>query len=155
MSSEVDQALQRARMHLRNSMLEGLEGLRALLEAVAHASGQTSASTDSLIGQIQTQIEDLISMVRDRASFVLPKIVLLPLNEAVETEIKRWQERAKHDPDARLVLRAFLGMRELIWEFSHPRGGADGPAETRTKRTPKKPAEPTRNRVQRFDIEDG
>ncbi len=154
MSSDVEQALQRARTHLQNSSLEGLEAVRALAEAAVHASGQTMDSTDSLTGQIQGQIEDLISTLRGNASFVMPRAIADPLSQAVDAEIRRWEERAKDDPDARLVLRAFLGMRELLWEFSKRGDGPPGPVASRPKRPPETAQPPTRERVQRFDIED-
>jgi len=36
---------------------------------------------------------------------------------ALDAEIARWEARAAQDPDARAVLRAFLGVRELLWEL--------------------------------------
>lgn len=154
MSSEIDQALRRARTHLRNSTLEGLEAARALLEVAMHASGLTTASADSLTGRLQAQLEDLIAALRDNGSFRLPRALAEPLTEAVDAEIRRWEERAKDDPDARLVLRAFLGMRELLWEVSTRGDGARAPVEPRPKTRPQKATRPARNRVQRFDIED-
>jgi len=150
----VDQALERARAHLRQSMLEGLEGIRALLEAAALATEGTRPPAESLTGQIQAQIEDLLSALRDSASFSLPRAMAEPLSDAVEAEIRRWEERAKNDPDARLVLRAFLGMRELIWEFSNRGDDVHEQAGKRAKHTPPKANPATRERVQRFDIED-
>ena len=154
MTSDVDRALERARAHLRKSMLEGLEGIRALLEAAVHASGGAMPTTDSLTGALQTQIEELISTLRHSASFAMPRVVVEPLSEAVEAEIRRWEERAKNDPDARLVLRAFLGMRELIWEFSNHRAGTRDQAGKETKHSPPKATPKARDRVQRFDVED-
>ena len=43
--------------------------------------------------------------------------LLRSIAEALDAEIARWETRAKTDPEARAVLRAFLGLRELLWEF--------------------------------------
>lgn len=154
MSTEIDEALRRARTHLRNSTLEGLEATRALLEAATHASGLTTNSADSMVGQLQGQLEDLISALRNNASFVMPRALAEPLEAAVDAEIKRWEERSRTDPDARLVLRAFLGMRELLWEFSTRSDGARDPVEPQPNVNPRKAPRSQRDRVQRFDIED-
>ena len=37
--------------------------------------------------------------------------------EALDAEIARWEERAKTDDDARAMLRAYLGLREILWEL--------------------------------------
>ena len=37
--------------------------------------------------------------------------------EALDAEIDRWEKRSQKDPTARAVLRAFLGVRELLWEM--------------------------------------
>jgi hypothetical protein len=43
--------------------------------------------------------------------------LLRSIAEALDAEVARWQARAESDPEARAVLRAFLGLRELLWEF--------------------------------------
>jgi hypothetical protein len=60
---------------------------------------------------------------------------------ALDAEIERWEARAVQDPDARAVLRAFLGVRELLWELGvrpSPRpsaaAGAPHAGQTRRKR---------------------
>ena len=37
--------------------------------------------------------------------------------DALDAEIARWETKARQDADARAVLRAFLGVRELLWEL--------------------------------------
>jgi hypothetical protein len=158
MSNDVDEALKRARAHFRSSILEGLEGTRALLQATVHASGLTDVSKDSMVGQVERQLEDLIAVLRDSAAFTIPRALAEPLQTAIDAEINRWEQRSRTDPDARLVLRAFLGMRELLWEVGMRSDGAGGPPEPRTtaKTSPRahKAARPERNRVQRFKLED-
>ena len=154
MSSEFDEALSRARTHLRNSTLEGLEAARAMLEAAMHASALAKASPDSMVSELQNQLDDLISRLRENNAFALPRALAEPLGAAIDSEIRRWEARSHKDPDARLVLRAFLGMRELLWEIS----SRDGDAGEAPKRKPpehtSKTAAPKKDRVQRFKIED-
>jgi len=153
-SSPADEALQRARTHLRNFTLEGLEAARALLEAARHASGLTAATPDSIVDQLQEQLEELIAALRNNASFVVPRALAEPLGAAIDIEIKRWEERSQTDPDARLVLRAFLGMRELLWEVSARSEGVSKSVAPRPKTAKRSGARPDQPRVQRFKIED-
>ena len=37
--------------------------------------------------------------------------------DALETEIARWESLSRQDEEARSVLRAFLGLREFLWEM--------------------------------------
>ncbi len=132
MSNDVDEALKRARAHFRSSILEGLEGTRALLQATVHASGLTDVSKDSMVGQVERQLEDLIAVLRDSAAFTIPRALAEPLQTAIDAEINRWEQRSRTDPDARLVLRAFLGMRELLWEVGMRSDGATRAGGSRT-----------------------
>jgi hypothetical protein len=155
MTDETNEALQRARSHLRNSTLEGLEAVRALLEAAIHASGVLATSPDSLVSQLREQLDDLIAAVRNNTGFVMPHAFAEPLRTAMDAEIKRWEKRAQTDPDARLVLRAFLEMRALLWENSAHEdvsGKTNEPSSSATN--PRGTAGPKRKRVQRFQIED-
>ena len=68
------------------------------------------------------------------------------LAEALDAEIARWEARARDDAEARAVLRAFLGVRELLWELGLRRrerrtgaaagrhAGGPGPAKGRVRR---------------------
>ena len=98
-------------MHLRQATLEGLEAARALMHAAAHTSGLAEPSGDSWAGHLQRNLEDLIAGLRKNGSFPLPTALTEPFATALEAEIKRWEQRSQTDPDARLVLRAFLGLR--------------------------------------------
>ena len=154
MSESADEALQRARIHLRQATLEGLEAARALMLAAAQSSGLAEPSADSWVGQVQRNLEDLIVGLRKNGSFALPAALTEPFATALEAEIKRWEQRSQTDPDARLVLRAFLGLRELLWELGMRHDPA--PTSERSSTSPGRPASegPKRDRVQRFDIED-
>ena len=48
--------------------------------------------------------------------------LLEALADALDAEIARWEARARDDAEARAVLRAFLGVRELLWELGLRRG---------------------------------
>ena len=154
MSESAEEALERARVHLRQATLEGLEAARALLRAAVLTGGLADPSGDSWAGQVQHNLEELIAGLRENGAFTLPTAFTEPLATALEAEIKRWEQRSQTDPDARPVLRAFLGLRELLWEL----GMRHDPAPTSEGTPPTPPgddsARPKRGRVQRFDIDD-
>ena len=79
------------------------------------------AAPDSPIGLLAQAIERWAGTVRGPEP-VYPSPELGAILEALDTEITRWEKRAKDDPEARVVLRAFLGMREILWELSTPPG---------------------------------
>ena len=154
MNDGAEEALQRARKHLHRATLEGLEAARALLEAAARTSGLTDdAARESLVGNLQSSLENLIARIRENSSIVLPKALAEPLAAALETEIKRWERRSQTDPDARPVLRAFLGLRELLWELGLDRTAPPGKEQAQPNDDTARPAQPHRDRVQRFDVE--
>jgi hypothetical protein len=158
LTREFDDAIERARGHLRNASLEGLEAARALVDAASVASGAVEIAPDSLTGQIRSALGELIDALRNGRGFDLPAALTQPLSDALEAEIARWQRRSRIDPDARPVLRAFLGLRELLWElgFERPERGPED-AETRedpvTAPSKGKPDTPPATRVQRFEVE--
>ncbi len=77
--------------------------------------------------------------------------------DALDAEISRWETRAQDDPEARAVLRAFLGLRELLWEFGlrRGRGGAhDEPGGDESEAGPGPRVKRSRRpRVQRVTVE--
>jgi hypothetical protein len=80
------------------------------------------------------------------------------ISEALDTEIARWEERAGNDIEARAVLRAFIGLRELLWEFGVRRGSEGGESDAASRRAPRKagrasPRGRKRPRVQRVPVE--
>jgi hypothetical protein len=151
MSREVDEALERARVHLVQAALEAIEAARALLEAAIKSSGLVEGSEDSITENLRHTLENLRTALRENASVVFPQRLAEPLAEALESEIKRWERRSQTDEDARPVLRAVLGLRELLWDLGMRREGA--PAKARPA-PDARPATPRRERVQRFDVED-
>jgi hypothetical protein len=75
--------------------------------------------------------------------------------DALDAEIVRWEQLAADDLEARSVLRAFLGLRELLWEFGVRRSGSTDAGE-KTVRSRKARSTRTRQRktVRRVPVED-
>lgn len=122
-----EEALARARRHARLAAAEGLAALRALLDAGALAA--TGAASDELrvLGALARRLDETGAALRGGGAGA--EALVAALAEALEAEIARWQARSAEDPDARAVLRAFLGLRELLWELGvRPRATGEAPA---------------------------
>ena len=129
----VEEALARARQHGRAAAAEGLAAVQALLEAGALASGRPATGD----GSLATLRETLLRVRRwlDPDGGRDGALLLEGVSQALDEEIQRWEEKSKEDPDARTILRAFLAVREVVWEFSaRPDGAAaaDGARESGT-----------------------
>jgi hypothetical protein len=120
------EALRLAGEHARRSAAEALAALRALLDAAALAA--TGAPSDQLrgLGALSRGLDDLGAALHAGSA---PEGLVAALAEALDAEIARWESRSGEDPDARAVLRAFLGLRELLWELGVRAAGGRGPAE--------------------------
>jgi hypothetical protein len=142
------EALARARDHARNAAAETIAALRALLDAAALGVTQESAEHHRALATLALALDEL----RDRLSSDNTDVSSLIL-DALNSEIRRWEERSQEDPDARAVLRAFLGMREILWEFGvrTEANSASAPSAGATTRHEPKPAR--RKRVQRVEVE--
>jgi hypothetical protein len=127
----LDDALARARRHAKNAVAEALEALRALLDAASLATAGATAGDHPLFASIDRWIG---RASRGWASDDgLSEGLVAEIAAALDLEIARWEQRAKSDDDARPVLRAFLGLREVLWELGvrSPRdSAAAGPCET-------------------------
>ncbi len=129
----VEEALARARRHARAAAGEGLEAVRALLDAAALATPGVPAGAQRLLSLASDALEELAATLgaEDRAA---QASLGRALNEALDAEIARWEARARDDTEARAVLRAFLGLRELLWELGvRPESGARGRGATRAR----------------------
>ena len=154
----VEEALRRARAHGRAAAAESVAALRALLDATALALSGRAAEGDAVLGPLSRSLEELRALIApDDARF--GSSLLSALFDALDAEIARWELRSHEDPNARSVLRAFLGVREILWEIS-ARGGE--PATPSEEEGPeggqaKPPARPVRSRrgsrVQRVPVE--
>jgi hypothetical protein len=111
----VGEALARARDHARLAAAEGLAAFRALLDAAAlAAAGAPSAELAGLAG-LSERLTELDAALRDGTGGA--NALVGALAAALDGEIARWEERSADDGEARAVLRAFLGLRELLWEL--------------------------------------
>ena len=124
---DVAEALARARQHARSAASESVSAVHALLDAAALASSGLPSDASRLLAPIAQLLESLAqALAPDSAAVSAP--LLTALAEALDAEIARWEARARDDAEARAVLRAFLGVRELLWELGLRR---PGPAQER------------------------
>jgi len=152
------EAFARAQRHTRAAIAEALAAARALLDASSLAlSGEASAS-NALLAPIARILEGLRAEFDESATTGEAAALLRSIAEALDTEIARWETRAETDPEARAVWRAFLGVRELLWEFGIRReSDASGSGEKSTRAARKKGRSTSTRRkqprVQRVTIE--
>jgi len=154
--ASVAEALQRARLHGRAAAAESFAAVRALIEAAALASGGRSSEASRLLGPIAKLLESVGNELGDSA-LVGSTRILESVSRAIDSEIAIWEQRARDDPEARTVLRAFLGLREVLWEFgaradrrsSEP---APDPNQARPRQRTRTPRT-TRPRVQRVPVQ--
>lgn len=170
MSDEVDESIARARRHVGNATREAFAALEAILEAGGRASGLDPGQIERLAAGVAQRLEAPLGRLREGA--LSPSALARPLDEALAREIARWEARSQHDPDARAVLRAFLGLRELLFELgmrgdTEADSGSSAPAPAADRTTDRAafrpsspqapdgadPRPPPRPRVQRFDVE--
>jgi hypothetical protein len=137
----VQEALARARRHARASLAEAVAAARALLDAAALAATGVPSDEQRRLSGLAATLDALAAQIApDGAGDGTP--LLAAVYEALDDEIERWEERSRDDADARPVLRAFLGLREILWELG-VRPTQAGP-----------PSEPSRGaRVQRVPVE--
>jgi hypothetical protein len=119
------EALERARAHARSAAAEALASLHALLDAAALAASGQPSEFHGLLGPLAKLLEGLAERLGHEGEPVGAPI-LVAITEALDAEIARWEDRALQDPEARAVLRAFLGLREVLWEFGIRRDGQNG-----------------------------
>ena len=144
--ASVEQALASAAQHARAALSETLAALHALLDAASLASSGQPAQTRRLLGPLARILEGLAADLQGAGGDALPLVSAIA--EALDAEIERWELRAGDDADARAVLRAFLGLRELLWEFGVRRPGPPGDPGPRPAA-----ARRARPRVQRVRVE--
>jgi len=155
------QALERAGTHARRAWGEALAAARAILDAASLGwSGRPSDAHSSLRGLAELLDEQSARFATGEGA--VPASVMNAILEALDQEIERWERQAGEDPDARAVLRTFLGLREILWEFGlrrdSPSRGSGSTSRPRSKPARKNPGEledkarPPR-RVQRVDVQ--
>lgn len=154
----VEEALSRARKHARVAAAESVAALQALLDAMALGLSGKAAERDAILGPLSSSLEELRALIAPEDSRFGASL-LSALFDALDAEIARWEVRSRDDPNARSVLRAFLGVREILWEISsrgqEAAGSSDGEEPKRGGRRPS--AGPgrsrRRSRVQRVPVE--
>jgi len=127
-----DEALARARQHGLAALAESVQALRALVDAASlAATGAPSDAHASLSGAsawLDQIAEQMQAGAGRRGAPWLDAVA-----RVLDAEIERWETRGRDDPEARAVLRAFLGVREILWEFGLRPGHAErsepGPRE--------------------------
>lgn len=143
--ASVEEALAQARFHAQSAAAESAAALAALLDAATlAATGRIAQETPAAgLGQGLEALRRFVEpeAVRDGAS------LLRTVADALDAEIRRWEERSHTEPDARSVLRAFLGVRELLWELG-VRPSEEEPTDLHEE-APKEPVP----RVQKIAVE--
>jgi hypothetical protein len=151
------EALTEARVHAQRAAAESAAALRALLDAASlAASGEPAAA--GRLAPLAEALERIAAWLHPEGE-ASGEAVLHALSEGLDAEIARWEARSKQDPEARSVLRAFLAVREVLFEmnarFTKPREPAAPPEGADTDERPprsRRAARP-RRRVERVAVE--
>jgi len=114
--ADAAEALARARQHARSAASEALAAVYALLDAAALATSGLPSEANGMLAPIARLLAGLSDGLAPDAD-VMSAPLLTALADALDAEIARWETRARDDAEARAVLRAFLGVRELLWEL--------------------------------------
>ncbi len=143
------QALERAGRHARVAAAESVAALEALLDAAClAAAGEPGRRA---LPPVAAALAELRRLLAEPGAPGGDRLIAALL-EAIEGEIARWEQRGGEDPDARAVLRAFLGMREILWEIG-VRAPRQGEPSSRRK-PPREPRpRPRKTRLQRVKVE--
>ena len=112
----VQEALGQARRHARAALAEMVATLRALLDAASLAGAGVPSDEQQRLSGLAATLDALAAQIAPDGTAEGPPL-LAAVYEALDDEIERWEERSRNDPDARPVLRAFLGLREILWEL--------------------------------------
>jgi len=149
------EALSEARAHALRALAEAVAALRALLDAASLAASRESAAA--------SRLAPLADALAGLSAWLSPEggsdadALLRAFAEGLDAEIARWEARSREEPEARAVLRAFLAVREVLWElgarFAPARGEAAGsePDATAPERPPRRRR--SRRRVTRVAVE--
>lgn len=144
-----EEALERSARSARAAASEALGSLNALLDAASLLASGAGPSQGGRLARAAARLGELAG----RFSAGGEGHLLATLAEILDAEVARWQERARDDADARVVLRVFLALRELLFE------AGERPAEPRARDGGGSPARPrpanarSRRQVQRVRVE--
>ena len=110
------EALAEARRHAQRAAAESAAALRALLDAAALAAHGAPAA-DGRLAPLAAALEHFAAWLHPEGE-ENGDAVLRALADGLDAEIARWEARSREDPEARSVLRAFLAVREVLFEVS-------------------------------------
>ncbi len=157
--TSVPEALERAREHVRAAGIELLTALRALLDAAALGWTGKPSDAHATLRTIAHNIDDVVARLDD-GWIGIPAPAMNAVLQALDQEIARWQERSLTDVEARAVLRTFLGLREILWEFGvrpgqapEPRAPTRAAARTRAEDRKEATVSAATRRVQRVEVQ--
>jgi len=131
------EALERARAHARAASAEAILALRALLDAASLAATGAPADAHPSLSRLTRSAESFAATLNGEGP--APAALVGAIAQALDAEIARWEARAHDEPDARAVLRAYLGLREMLWELGVRRAASGRPAATDGAASPKRP----------------
>ncbi len=151
------EALDRAQRHARSAVHEALAAVHALLDAASLAVSGERSEAHRLLGPVAGILEKLTAELNGGVGREAA-VLLDSISEALDTEFARWEDRSSNDVEARAVLRAFIGLRELLWEFGVRHESEGGDSDATSRRAPHKagrasPRGRKRPRVQRVPVE--
>lgn len=128
-----DEALERARRHALAALAEAIAAARCVLDAAALATTGAPGEAHEWLRDAAQWLDAAAEQARRGAGRPLAPW-LEAVSDALDDEIERWEARSRHDPEARSVLRAFLGVREILWEFGLRASSDDASDEARAAR---------------------
>jgi len=125
----VAEALDRAARHGRAAAAEASAAARALLDAASLAASGKPADQGHLAAMVEVLhgAERWLEPDPTRDGALFESVL-----EALDVEIARWETRSREEPEARAVLRAFLAVREVLWEIG--RGARSSAAASEPER---------------------
>lgn len=147
----VEEALTRAREHGRAAAGEAALAARALLDALSLATRGTPSDGGRVLAWAAAALDDAArGLGRDAAGTAS---LLGAVAEALDAEIARWETRAASDRDARAVLRAYLGLREILWELGLRAPDRQPQQQPKPRGAAPRPARPAPRGVERIRVE--
>lgn len=165
-SATPEEALAKAMQHARSAVSEILQAIGHLIDATALASTNPGSSTREWLDMAQRALGSLGNALDERPKSNDAHAVDAVL-DALDQEIQRWQTQAESSPEARAVLRAYLGLREILWEFGFRRSAPKAQTQQSTQkrdnstkvgtdhqRKTQTATRPKRGRVQRIPVEE-
>lgn len=122
-----DEAMTRARQHGFAALAECALALRAIVDAASLATTGAPSDSNAAIAGASTWLDQIAEQLQAGAGRSGAPW-LDAVARVLDAEIERWETLGRDDPEARSVLRAFLGVREILWDFglrSSSRDSAD------------------------------